>query len=144
MNEGSLRCDVNLSVRKKGTDKFGTRPEMKNLNSFAFIAKAIEYEYKRQVDAIEAGEEVIQETRRYDPTSGKTYQMRSKENANDYRYFPDPDLPGIVLSNDRINEIKSSIPSLPDERKYQYVSDVMGRKRNGNDSTCGKINSTGL
>ena len=88
---------------------------MKNLNSFAFIAKAIEYEYKRQVDAIEAGEEVIQETRRYDPTSGKTYQMRSKENANDYRYFPDPDLPGIVLSNDRINEIKSSIPSLPDE-----------------------------
>ncbi len=123
MNEGSLRCDVNLSVRKKGTDKFGTRTEMKNLNSFAFIAKAIEYEYKRQVDAIEAGEEVIQETRRYDPTSGKTYQMRSKENANDYRYFPDPDLPGIVLSNDRINEIKSSIPSLPDERKYQYVSE---------------------
>ncbi len=121
MNEGSLRCDVNLSVRKAGEKKFGTRTEMKNLNSFAFIVKAIEYEYKRQVEAIEAGETIIQETRRFDPASGKTYQMRSKENANDYRYFPDPDLPPIETPDERISELKAEIPELPDARKAKYI-----------------------
>ncbi len=121
MQEGSLRCDVNLSVRKAGEEKFGTRTEMKNLNSFQFIVKAIEYEYKRQVDALEAGESVVQETRRFDPASGKTYTMRSKENANDYRYFPDPDLPPIELADAVIKALGDKIPELPDVRKKAYM-----------------------
>ena len=121
MNEGSLRCDVNLSVRKKGTEAFGTRTEMKNLNSFQFIVKAIEYEYKRQVEAIESGEKIIQETRRFDANSGKTYSMRTKENANDYRYFPDPDLPPIKLTDEKIAELQAQIPRLPDARKKEYM-----------------------
>lgn len=121
MQEGSLRCDVNLSVRKAGEEKFGTRTEMKNLNSFQFIVKAIEYEYKRQVDAIEAGEAIVQETRRFDPATGKTYTMRSKENANDYRYFPDPDLPPIELSDAAIKALGAEIPELPDARKRVYM-----------------------
>ncbi len=121
MQEGSLRCDVNLSVRKAGEEKFGTRTEMKNLNSFQFIVKAIEYEYKRQVDAIEAGEQIVQETRRFDPATGKTYTMRSKENANDYRYFPDPDLPPIELSDAVIKALGDEIPELPDARKRAYM-----------------------
>lgn len=121
MQEGSMRCDVNLSVRKKGTEKFGTRTEMKNLNSFTFIQKAIEYEYKRQVEEIEKGGTIIQETRRYDQASGKTYSMRKKEDANDYRYFPDPDLAPIVMSDEKLKELRDSIPTLPDERKKTYV-----------------------
>jgi aspartyl-tRNA(Asn)/glutamyl-tRNA(Gln) amidotransferase subunit B len=121
MNEGSLRCDVNLSVRKKGETKFGTRTEMKNLNSFVFIQKAIEYEYKRQVEAIEAGETIVQETRRYDAASGKTYSMRRKEDANDYRYFPDPDLPPIIMTDAEIKSLGDSIPQLPDSRKADYI-----------------------
>lgn len=121
MNEGSLRCDVNLSVRKKGETKFGTRTEMKNINSFAFVVKAIEYEYKRQVEAIEAGETIIQETRRFDANTGKTSSMRSKENANDYRYFPDPDLPPIELTDEVIRNFGAQIPSLPDVRKALYM-----------------------
>lgn len=121
MQEGSLRCDVNLSVRKIGEKEFGTRTEMKNLNSFQFILKAIEYEFKRQVDAIERGETVIQETRRFDSVTGKTSAMRSKEDANDYRYFPDPDLPPIIMSEERLDSLRRSIPTLPDERKKTYV-----------------------
>jgi aspartyl-tRNA(Asn)/glutamyl-tRNA(Gln) amidotransferase subunit B len=121
MNEGSLRCDVNLSVRKKGTEAFGTRTEMKNLNSFQFIVKAIEYEYKRQVEAIEAGEKIVQETRRFDASTGKTYSMRTKENANDYRYFPDPDLPPIRLTEEKIQRLQDQIPRLPDQRKKEYM-----------------------
>lgn len=121
MQEGSLRCDVNLSVRKVGEKEFGTRTEMKNLNSFQFILKAIEYEFKRQVDAIEKGETIVQETRRFDSVTGKTSAMRSKEDANDYRYFPDPDLPPIITSEERLKEISSSIPTLPDERKKLYM-----------------------
>ncbi len=121
MNEGSLRCDVNLSVRKKGEKKFGVRTEMKNLNSFQFIVKAIEYEYRRQVDALEAGDEIVQETRRFDAVSGKTYSMRTKENMSDYRFFPDPDLPPIYLENEYIDGIAKSIPILPDERKSMYI-----------------------
>lgn len=123
MNEGSLRCDVNLSVRKAGEKEFGTRTEMKNINSFKFVVKAIEYEYKRQVDAIEKGEKIVQETRRFDPDTGKTYTMRTKEDANDYRYFPDPDLPPIILTEEQINKYKSEIPELPDVRKKKYVGE---------------------
>ena len=121
MNEGSFRCDVNLSVREKGTEKFGTRTEMKNINSFQFVVKAIEYEYKRQIEAIEDGEEIVQETRKFDADTGKTYSMRGKENANDYRYFPDPDLPPIELSDEKIEKIKTTIPELPDARKNKYM-----------------------
>ncbi|MBP3391310.1 MAG: Asp-tRNA(Asn)/Glu-tRNA(Gln) amidotransferase subunit GatB [Clostridia bacterium] len=119
MNEGSLRCDVNLSVHKPG-EPFGTRTEMKNLNSFTFIAKAIEYEYRRQVDAIEAGEAIVQETRRFAQEENKTYTMRRKEDADDYRYFPDPDLPPIELSEDEIARLRAAIPELPDERRARY------------------------
>lgn len=120
MNEGSLRCDVNLSVRKPG-EPFGTRTEMKNINSFQFIAKAIDFEYRRQVDALESGESVVQETRRFDADSGKTYSMRKKEDANDYRYFPDPDLPPIVITEEKLAALKAEIPMLPDERKKLYT-----------------------
>ena len=123
MNEGSLRCDVNLSVRKRGEEKFGTRTEMKNINSFVFIQKAIEYEYKRQVEAIEAGETIVQETRRYDSVSGKTFSMRKKEDANDYRYFPDPDLPPIILTDTVIKMLGDAVPELPDARKKKYVGE---------------------
>jgi aspartyl-tRNA(Asn)/glutamyl-tRNA(Gln) amidotransferase subunit B len=121
MNEGSMRCDVNLSVRKKGETKLGTRTEMKNLNSFQFIVKAIEYEFKRQVDEIEAGGAITQETRRYDPASGKTFSMRSKENANDYRYFPDPDLPPIALDEETIRRLADSLGELPDAQKARCM-----------------------
>ncbi len=120
MNEGSLRCDVNLSIRKKGSDKLGTRTEMKNLNSFQNVVKAIEYEYARQVSVLEEGGEVIQETRRFDINTGKTSSMRSKENADDYRYFPDPDLVPIVVSPEFLKGIRESIPVLPDQRKTTY------------------------
>ena len=121
MNEGSFRCDVNLSIRKKGTTALGTRTEMKNLNSFSFIAKAIEYEYARQVAAVEAGESITQETRRFDPATGKTHSMRSKENADDYRYFPDPDLLPILTSEETLSRISQSIPQLPDQRRELYM-----------------------
>lgn len=121
MQEGSLRCDVNLSVRKAGETAFGTRTEMKNINSFTFIQRAIEYEYKRQVDALESGEVITQETRRFDPNTGKTSCMRKKEDANDYRYFPDPDLPPIRLSEELIAQLQAEIPVLPDARKQQYM-----------------------
>lgn len=121
MNEGSLRCDVNLSVRKKGTEKLGTRTEMKNLNSFQSVVRAIEYEFSRQVSVLEEGGEIVQETRRFDMNTGKTSSMRSKENADDYRYFPDPDLIPIVISQDFLQKMEASIPTLPDARKAQYM-----------------------
>jgi aspartyl-tRNA(Asn)/glutamyl-tRNA(Gln) amidotransferase subunit B len=120
MNEGSLRCDVNLSIRKLGTEQLGTRTEMKNLSSFQAVVKAIEYEYTRQVGVLEGGGQVIQETRRYDVSSGKTFSMRSKENADDYRYFPDPDLVPIVITAEHLESLKEKIPQLPDQRKQQY------------------------
>ncbi len=120
MNEGSLRCDVNLSIRKKGSDTLGTRTEMKNLNSFQSVVKAIEYEFARQVSVLDEGGEVIQETRRFDMNAGKTSSMRSKENADDYRYFPDPDLIPIVISEEFRQNMADRIPVLPDQRKQQY------------------------
>ncbi|MBF4692734.1 Asp-tRNA(Asn)/Glu-tRNA(Gln) amidotransferase subunit GatB [Fusibacter ferrireducens] len=121
LNEGSFRCDVNLSVRKKGEPEFGTRTEMKNLNSFAFIKNAIEHETKRQIKAVESGELIVQETRRWDAIKGESYSMRTKEDAHDYRYFPDPDLATIVISEDKLNQIQSELPILPDERKKTYI-----------------------
>ena len=120
MNEGSLRCDVNLSVRKIGDTKLGVRTEMKNINSFQFIGKAIDYEFLRQVDVIENGGKIVQETRRFDADDGKTYSMRTKENMGDYRYFTEPDLCPIVLTDEYIDNVRSSIPMLPDERKRMY------------------------
>lgn len=122
MQEGSMRCDVNLSVHKPG-EPFGTRTEMKNLNSFQFVQKAIEYEYKRQIEALENGEEIVQETRRFDEKAGKTFSMRRKEDANDYRYFPDPDLAPIEMSEEKLSELKSVIPELPDTRKAKYMQE---------------------
>ncbi|MBE6530630.1 MAG: Asp-tRNA(Asn)/Glu-tRNA(Gln) amidotransferase subunit GatB [Ruminococcaceae bacterium] len=123
MNEGSLRCDVNISVSRKGDTTLGTRCEIKNLNSFNFAAKAVEYEFRRQAEALERGDTVISETRRFDPHTGKTYTMRVKESGEDYRYFPEPDLPPLEVSSEIIEAIRQSLPKLPDERKRQYISD---------------------
>jgi len=122
MNEGSLRCDVNLSIRKPG-EPLGTRTEMKNLNSFQSVQRAIEAEYIRQVEAVRRGEAILQETRRFDQATGLTYAMRRKENAHDYRYFPEPDLPPLVLTSEQIGAWRSELPALPDERKAAYVRD---------------------
>ena len=120
LNEGSMRADVNLSIREVGAAEFGTRTEMKNLNSFKAIARAIENERERQIDLIEAGKEVIQETRRWDDTKEYSYAMRSKEDAQDYRYFPDPDLVPIVISDEWLEEIKNKQPEFREEKKTRY------------------------
>lgn len=123
MQEGSLRCDVNLSVRKKGETKFGTRTETKNLNSFKAIARSIEYETERQIKELENGGKIYQETRRWDDDKGIGYAMRTKEDAHDYRYFPEPDLAPIVLSDEYINGIKESLPEMPNVRKHRYIEE---------------------
>ena len=123
MNEGSFRCDVNLSIREVGEEKFGTRVEMKNLNSFQSIQRAIEYESARQIKAVESGEELFQETRGYSQDAKKTYSMRSKEDAADYRYLPDPDLMPIVITDEKIENIKKTLPELPDARKIRYIEE---------------------
>lgn len=123
MQEGSLRADVNVSVRKKGETKLGTRTEMKNINSFRSIVRAIEYEVDRQIDVIENGGKIDQETLRWDDVSGKTFPMRDKEDAQDYRYFPDPDLVAIKLSEEYIENIKNSLPELPESRKERYLQE---------------------
>ena len=123
MQEGSLRADVNVSVRKKGETKLGTRTEMKNMNSFRSIVRAIEYEVDRQIDVIENGGKIDQETLRWDDVSGKTFPMRDKEDAQDYRYFPDPDLAAIKLSEEYIENIKNSLPELPESRKERYLQE---------------------
>ena len=123
MQEGSLRADVNVSVRKKGDTKLGTRTEMKNMNSFRSIVRAIEYEVDRQIDVIEDGGKVEQETLRWDDVSGKTFSMRDKEDAQDYRYFPDPDLVAIKLSEEYIENIKNTLPELPESRKERYLKE---------------------
>lgn len=124
MQEGSLRADVNLSVRPKGQKEFGTRTEMKNLNSFHAIARAIAYESRRQIDLLEDGEAVVQETRRWDDNKGYSYAMRSKEDAQDYKYFPEPDLPPIEISDARIQEIRESMPELPEQKKRRYREEL--------------------
>ena len=123
MQEGSMRCDVNISVRPEGSEKLGTRTEIKNMNSITNIAKAMEYEYERQVDLIESGGSVVQETLRYDDASGTTSPMRSKEDAHDYRYFREPDLVTISVPRERVEEIRSKLPELPAQRLARYVGD---------------------
>ena len=123
LNEGSMRADVNLSVREYGAKEFGTRTEMKNLNSFKAIARAIENERERQIDLIEAGEAVIQETRRWDDTKEYSYAILSKEDAQDYRYFPDPDLVPIIISDEWMAEVKSKEPEFRDEKMARYISE---------------------
>jgi aspartyl-tRNA(Asn)/glutamyl-tRNA(Gln) amidotransferase subunit B len=121
MQEGSFRCDANVSVRPQGQEKLGTRCEIKNLNSFRFIEKAINYEIARQIEVIEGGGKIRQETRLYDPDKGETRPLRSKEEANDYRYFPDPDLLPVALEQGFIESVRATLPELPDQKANRYV-----------------------
>jgi len=123
MQEGSFRCDANVSVRPKGEQKFGTRTELKNLNSFRFVEKAIEVEIERQIDVLEDGGTVVQETRLYDADKNETRPMRSKEEANDYRYFPDPDLLPVAIDPALIETLRAELPELPDQKRQRFVSD---------------------
>ncbi len=123
MQEGSFRCDANVSVRPKGQKEFGTRTELKNINSFRFVEKAINFEVERQIDVLEGGGEVVQETRLYDANKDETRSMRSKEEAMDYRYFPDPDLLPVEVTADRIENIRATLPELPDAKKDRFVSE---------------------
>ena len=123
MAEGSMRCDVNISLRPKGQEEFGTRTEIKNVNSFRFIEKAIHTEVERQADILEDGGRITQETRLYDPDKDETRSMRSKEDANDYRYFPCPDLLPIVLTQEYVDEIKASLPELPTQKAARFICD---------------------
>ena len=122
MQEGSFRCDANVSIRPKGQEKFGTRAEIKNLNSFRFVEKAINYEIERQIEILEAGGAVIQETRLYDSVKDETRSMRSKEEANDYRYFPDPDLLPLEIRSDFIESVRAGLPELPDAKRGRFQS----------------------
>ncbi len=121
MQEGSFRCDANVSVRPMGQEEYGTRAELKNINSFRFVEKAIEIEVERQIDVIEGGGKVVQETRLYDSDKNETRSMRSKEEANDYRYFPDPDLLPVVIEESFLGEVRSTLPELPDEKKSRFI-----------------------
>jgi aspartyl-tRNA(Asn)/glutamyl-tRNA(Gln) amidotransferase subunit B len=123
MQEGSFRCDANVSVRPPGQQKLGTRAEIKNLNSFRFVEKAINHEVERQIDILEAGGTVVQETRLYDPDRNETRSMRSKEEANDYRYFPDPDLLPVVIEDALIEEVRRTLPELPDDKARRFGRD---------------------
>ena len=123
MQEGSFRCDANVSVRPKGQEQFGTRAEIKNVNSFRFVERAIEYEIERQIELIEGGGRVVQETRLYDPDRDETRSMRGKEEANDYRYFPDPDLLPLVIEDSFIEQLRASLPELPQAAFARFVRD---------------------
>jgi aspartyl-tRNA(Asn)/glutamyl-tRNA(Gln) amidotransferase subunit B len=121
MQEGSFRCDANVSVRPKGAKEYGTRCEIKNLNSFRFVERAINHEAGRQVELVERGGKVVQETRLYDPDRGETRPMRSKEEANDYRYFPDPDLLPLALDDDFVGDVRKGLPELPDAKAARFA-----------------------
>ncbi len=138
MQEGSLRADVNVSVRRKGAKEFGTRTEMKNMNSFKSITRAIEYEMERQIEVIENEGKIYQETLRWDEVSGKTFSMRNKEDAQDYRYFPEPDLAPIRLSNEYIENIKNNLPELPESRKARYLAEYKLTEKEANSITSSK------
>ena len=124
LEEGSFRCDANVSVRPYGQEEFGTRAELKNINSFRFIKQAIEYEVERQIDLIESGGKVIQETRLYDSNTGMTRSMRGKEEAHDYRYFPDPDLVPLVISEEWIEEVRATLPELPEVKRARFIDEL--------------------
>ncbi len=121
MQEGSFRCDANVSVRPKGQHAFGTRAEIKNINSFRFVERAINYEVERQIDVLEGGGKVVQETRLYDPDKGETRSMRGKEDSHDYRYFPDPDLLPLEIAADTIEAVRATLPELPDAKRSRFV-----------------------
>jgi aspartyl-tRNA(Asn)/glutamyl-tRNA(Gln) amidotransferase subunit B len=121
MEEGSLRCDANVSVRLRNAEEFGTRVELKNLNSFRFLQKAIDYEVDRQIAAIEAGEKVVQETRLWNERESRTYSMRSKEEAHDYRYFPEPDLPPLIVDETFVQRLRAEMPELPEARRQRFI-----------------------
>ncbi len=121
MDEGSFRCDANISVRRRGATKFGTRTELKNINSFRYVEKAIEYEIDRQILAVEAGEKIRQQTRSFDPAKGITEVMRDKEEANDYRYFPEPDLPPLLIAKEWLEEVRAKLPELPDAKRARFI-----------------------
>ena len=123
MEEGSLRCDANVSVRLRGAEKFGTKAEVKNVNSFRFIRAALEHEIERQIEILESGGRVVQETRLYNANEGRTYPMRSKEQAHDYRYFPEPDLPPLIVSEAWKQEIRAAMPELPEARRQRMVAE---------------------
>jgi aspartyl-tRNA(Asn)/glutamyl-tRNA(Gln) amidotransferase subunit B len=123
MDEGSLRCDANVSIRRQGETALGTKAEVKNVNSFRYLEKAIEYEIGRQIDLVEHGGRVIQETRLFDAAQGKTTSMRSKEEAHDYRYFPDPDLPALIVDAGRREKINGSLPELPEARRRRFIAE---------------------
>ena len=125
MQEGSMRCDVNLSLRRKGETEFGIRSETKNLNSFTAIAAAIEYEYDRHADVLESGGEIVQETRAFDADTGETSPLRDKENADDYRYFPEPDIITVLLPQEKIDELRATLPEMPEAKLLRYV-DALG------------------
>ena len=124
MEQGSIRCDVNVSVRPKGSAEFGKRVEMKNVNSFSGAMRAIDYEANRQIEALERGEEIFQETRRWDDQKGQNFLLRSKEDAQDYKYFPEPDLPPIEISEETIEKIRSAMPELPEQKKRRYIDEL--------------------
>jgi aspartyl-tRNA(Asn)/glutamyl-tRNA(Gln) amidotransferase subunit B len=124
MQEGSFRCDANVSVRPRGREKYGTRAEIKNLNSFRFVEKAINYEVARQIELLESGGTVVQETRLYDSDKDETRSMRSKEEANDYRYFPDPDLLPVQIDESFIDAVRATLPELPDEKAARFARDL--------------------
>src|SRR5689334_8971236 len=123
MEEGSLRCDANVSVRPRGQQNLGTKAEVKNVNSFRFIREALEYEIERQIEIVDSGEKVVQETRLYNPSEGKTYSMRSKEEAHDYRYFPEPDLLPLVVDAKWQAQIRGTLPELPEARRRRMVAE---------------------
>ena len=123
MEEGSLRCDANVSVRPRGQREFGTKSEVKNVNSFRFIRQALEYEIERHISVIESGERIMQETRLYNAHEGSTYSMRSKEQAHDYRYFPEPDLLPLVVDEKWQAQIRAALPELPEARRLRMIKD---------------------
>ena len=141
MQEGSLRADVNVSIRKKGSKELGTRTEMKNMNSFKSIVRAIDYEIDRQIEVVEEGGEVVQETLRWDDISGRTFPMRDKEDAQDYRYFPEPDLVAIKLSEEYIENIRKALPELPESRKKRYIEEIGLSEKAANFVTSSKYYS---
>lgn len=138
MQEGSLRADVNVSVKRKDTDKLGTRTEMKNMNSFRSIVRAIDYEVERQIDVLEDGGKIDQETLRWDDVSGRTFPMRDKEDAQDYRYFPDPDLVAIKLTDDYIENVGKMLPEMPESRKQRYLEEYKLSEKDANLLTSSK------
>jgi aspartyl-tRNA(Asn)/glutamyl-tRNA(Gln) amidotransferase subunit B len=138
MEEGSLRCDANVSVRPRGQEKFGTKAEVKNVNSFRFIRAALEYEIERQVEVIESGGRVMQETRLWNANEGRTYPMRSKEQAHDYRYFPEPDLPPLIVSPEFLAGAREKLPELPEARRKRMVADYDLAERDAHTLTASR------